>query len=118
MMKKLLFCFPTIGLMIGLAASSYHVTLFEQSTVAGKTLAPGDYKLEVKDDGITLKHKKQVTEIPAHVQDGSYKFNQTTVKFNNAHEIQEIHLGGTTKTVVLGAATAEGAAQKPVKSLH
>jgi hypothetical protein len=118
MMKKLLFCFPTIGLMIGLAASSYHITIFEQSTAAGKTLAPGDYKLEVKDDGITLTHKKQVTEIPAHVQDGSYKFNQTTVKFNNAHEIQEIHLGGTTKTVIVGAVSAEGASQRPVKSLH
>lgn len=118
MMKKLLFCFPTIGLMIGLAASSYHVTIFEQSTVAGKTLEPGDYKLEVQGDGITLKHKKQITEIPAHVQDGSYKFNQTTVKFNNAHEIQEIHLGGTTKTIVVGAVSAEGATQKPVKTLH
>ena len=103
MTKKLLFCFSTFGLAAAMAASSYHVTLFEPSTVAGRTLKAGDYKLELTDNSVILKHNKDVTAIPARIETGTSKFNSTSVKYNDKHELEEIHLGGTNKIVVVGA---------------
>ncbi|MFZ0591041.1 MAG: hypothetical protein WAM39_11190 [Bryobacteraceae bacterium] len=102
-MKKLFLCFPTLALAAAFAASSYHVTLFEQSTAAGKTLKPGDYKLELKDDAVILKHNKEVTEIPARVETANSKFNTTSIRYNDKHQMEEIHLGGTNKKVILGS---------------
>jgi basic membrane lipoprotein Med (substrate-binding protein (PBP1-ABC) superfamily) len=103
-MKKLFFCFPTLALAAAFAASSYNVTLFEQSTAAGKTFKAGDYKLELKDDAVVLKHNKEVTEIPARFEAATNKFNSTSIRYNDKHEMQEIHLGGTNKKVILGSA--------------
>ena len=100
MMKKILFSFSTLALSSAFAASSYHVTLFDQSTVAGKTLKPGDYKIQLKDNSVVLMHNKEVTEASAKTEDGNTKYDQTTVRYNDKHEITEIRLGGTTKKLV------------------
>lgn len=102
-MKKLFLCFQTLGLGAALAASSYHVTIFEQSTAAGKNLKPGDYKLELKNDEVILKHNKDVAEIPARIETANSKFNTTSILYNDKHQMQEIHLGGTNKKVILGS---------------
>jgi hypothetical protein len=102
-MKKKIFCFQTFALGVALAASSYHVTIFEQSIAAGKTLKPGDYKLELRDDAVILKHDKEVTQIPARVETSNSKFNSTSIQYDDKHQMQEIHLGGTNKKVVLGS---------------
>jgi hypothetical protein len=102
-MKKFFFCFPTLALAAAFAASSYHVTIFEQSTAAGKTLQPGDYKLELKNDAVILKHNKEVTEIPARVEPAKSKFDSTSIRYNDKHQMQEIRLGGTNKRVILGS---------------
>jgi hypothetical protein len=101
MVKKLMLSLPTLALASAFAASSYHVKFFDESSVAGKTIKPGDYKLELTESGITLKHDKDVTAAPARVETAPKKFNNTTVRVNEKHEVQEIHLGGTNKKIVL-----------------
>jgi hypothetical protein len=101
MMKKLLLCLPTVALVSAFAASSYRVTLFDESTVAGKTLKPGDYKLEVNDGGIVLKRDKDVTEAAAKTETADKKYKATTIRYDDKHQIREICIGGTNKKLVL-----------------
>jgi hypothetical protein len=101
MMKKILFCFPSVALVTVLAASSQNIKLFQNSMVGGKTLTPGDYKMELKDSSVVLKHNKNVTEVPATTQTGTTKFSTTSVRYNDHNEITEICIGGTNKKVVL-----------------
>jgi hypothetical protein len=106
----MIFTFMTVASAVALAASSYNVTLFDQSTLAGQTLKPGDYKLEVKDNGVVFKRGKQTVEAPATTETSEKKFKTTSIRYNDQHEIQEIVLGGTTTKLVLnhgGAAAKE-----------
>ncbi len=110
MVKNLLFTFSTVALASAFAASSYTVTLFDESVIDGKALKPGQYKLEVTDNGVVLKHNKDVTEVSGKTQVGSRKYGTTAVRYNDKHEVEEIYLGGTNKKIVFGGAqtTANG----------
>ena len=109
MLPRLIVCFSTVAAASVFAASSYNVTLFNESQLGGKTLKPGDYKLQLNGDSVALKHNKDVTEAPAKIETSDKKFNTTTVRFNERHEIQEIMVGGTNKKIILGGS---GASQK------
>lgn len=90
----------TFALVIASAATSYKVTLFEKSTLNGKELKPGEYKVELKGDNTAvLKQGKNVLEVPVKVENTPGKANATSVKFVNG-AIQEIRLGGTTTKLV------------------
>lgn len=100
MKKKFSFCFGTIALVSAFAASSYHVSLSGESTVGGKSLTPGDYRIELKDNSAVLKQGKNVTEVPAKVETADKKYSTNLIRYNNKHEVTEICLGGTAKKVV------------------
>lgn len=107
-MKKLLFCLGTIALVSAQAASSHKVTLFQKSTVNGKELAPGDYKLELKDKAVVLKHNKDATEAAAHTETAANKYPRTSVRYDGSN-IKEICIGGTsTKIIFDGNSNAAG----------
>lgn len=112
MTKRLSASFLSLALASAFAASSSHVTLFNQSSVDGKTLEPGDYKVEVKDTSVVLKHRKDVVELPGKIETADKKFRTSTVRYNNQNEIQEIWLGGTNKKIVFTGNSAAGAASK------
>ena len=112
MIKRLSACFLSVALASAFAASSSHVTLFNSSSVDGKTLEPGDYKVEVKDGSVVLKHHKDVVELPGTVQITDKKFRTSTVRYKNQNEIQEIWLGGTNKKIVFNGNSATGTASK------
>jgi len=112
MIKRLSACFLSVALASAFAASSSHVTLFNSSSVDGKTLEPGDYKVEVKDGSVVLKHHKDVVELPGTVQTTDKKFRTSTVRYKNQNEIQEIWLGGTNKKIVFNGTSATGTASK------
>ena len=65
-MKTLLLSFATLGLAVASAATSYKVTLFQPSIVAGKELQPGSYKVEVKDSTAIISKGKQSVEAPVN----------------------------------------------------
>lgn len=99
MLKKLIVVFCTVAVMAA-SAATYKVTLFQNATVDGKSLKAGDYKVEVRDNNVVLKHDKDVTEVAARTETADKKFPQTLVRFNAKSEVTEICIGGTTTKIV------------------
>ena len=102
-MKTLLLSFATLGLTVASAATSYKVTLFQPSIVAGKELQPGSYKVEVKDSTAIISKGKQSVEAPVKSEAGETKFASTTVRYKNGdgkYRVEEIRFGGTNTKIV------------------
>ncbi len=97
-LSKLMLSFGTLALAVASAASSYHFSIFEPSTVAGQELKPGEYKLEVNGDKAIIKAGKQTVETAVKVENGNEKFSETSVRYATANgkmAVTEIRLGGT-----------------------
>jgi len=79
-------------------AATYNVTLLKPTVISGKTLKPGEYKVEVNNSTAVIRHGKE--------------FNSTTLKYfkdGEAYKLQEIGIGGSTTRLVLGeGGTASG----------
>jgi hypothetical protein len=103
MTKKVLIVFTTLALAVASAASSYRITLFQKSEVGGKQLKPGEYKMSLQGDKVTLTQGKQSVEATVKVESSETKFGSTTIRYigdeSNAR-IQEIRIGGTNTKVV------------------
>ena len=102
-MKKILFGFTTLALVVASAATNYKVTLFQTSMIAGTELKPGDYKIEMKDNKVVVKSGKNVVEADGKLETGNEKFNTTSVRYTNTDgkmKVQEIRLGGTNSKIV------------------
>jgi hypothetical protein len=103
MKRTLLFVCLLAGMAFA-SAKSYHVTFFEPSVIGGTELKAGDYKFEVQDQKIVIKHGKETTEAPVKVETGDTKYSTTTVRFASAdgkNKVQEIRVGGTNMKLVL-----------------
>jgi hypothetical protein len=112
-MKKAFAVIFAIGISVAYAASSYHVTLYKQTTINGTQLKPGDVKLELQGDKVVIKQGKTSVESNVTVQNGTTKFDATSVGYvgdTSDNQVQEIRLGGTTTKLVFeaGAKTAAG----------
>ena len=102
-MKTLLLTFATFGLALASAATSYKVTLFQPTLVAGKELKPGVYKVEVKDSTAVLSQGKESVEAPVKTESADSKFSNTSVRYRNGdgkYRIEEIRIGGTSTRLV------------------
>ena len=101
-MNKLMIAFGTLALAVASAGTSYRVTLYQPAQVAGTTLKPGDYKVEVNDGTVSFKQGKITTEAKAKVEEGTAKVLSTTVDVDgDTKQLKEIRLGGTNKIIVL-----------------
>jgi hypothetical protein len=99
---KFFILFLTFALAVA-SAASYQVTLFQPSTVSGKDLKPGDYKLTIDNDKVTMVKGKERIEASIKLETADSKFSTTSVRYseeNGKTKIQEIRLGGTTTRVV------------------
>lgn len=102
-LSNLMLSFGTLALAVASAASSYHFSLFQTSTIAGKELKPGDYKLELNGDKAIIKVGKQTLEAAVKVENAGPKFSETSVRFGTANgkmTIEEIRIGGTNTKLV------------------
>jgi hypothetical protein len=102
-LSRLLLSFGTLALAIASAASSYHFSVFEPSYFGGKELKPGDYKIELNGDKAAIKVGKQLVEAPVKIENGTEKFDQTSVRYSTADGkmmVQEIRIGGTKTKLV------------------
>jgi hypothetical protein len=102
-MKKVLFSFATLALAVASAASSYRITLFQPSLVAGTELKPGDYKVTLKDNKAVITSGKTSVEATVKSETADSKYSSTTVRYSNGdgkYRLQEIRLGGTTTKLV------------------
>jgi hypothetical protein len=86
------------------SAKTFTVTFFETATIGGTELKAGDYRFEVQDQKIVIKHGHETTEAAVKVETGSGKYPATTVTYANAdgkNKVEEIHVGGTNMKLVL-----------------
>jgi hypothetical protein len=101
-MKKLLFAFAILALAVA-SAKTFSVTLFQASTVAGKELKPGDYRLRLDGNKAVITNGNQSAASQVKVETGDSKYSSTSVRYANAEgkfRIQEIRLGGTKMKLV------------------
>lgn len=101
-MKRFLIAFA-IGALAIASAETYRVTLFQSSVLQGKELKPGDYKLNVTENKVTLVTGKETVETNAKVETADQKFPSTTVRYASVDgktAIQEIRIGGTKTKLV------------------
>lgn len=112
MKKKIIFAFVTLTLTVASAASNrYNVKIYEPAQIAGQTLKPGDYTIELKDNRAVIKNGRQVVEVGVRVENEAKKFASSVVRYSgeapNA-KIDEIRIGGTTTRIVFTQPQAAG----------
>jgi hypothetical protein len=102
MLNKCILTFAAVGAMTAFAgASTYKVSILEDTVVEGKQIKAGDYKVAVENNTAVLKHGKESIEVPAHTENAQSKYSNTQVQYvDNA--IHEIHVGGTSTKIVFG----------------
>lgn len=103
MTSKILLSFTTLALAAASAASSYRVTLFQPSIVAGTELKPGAYKITLKDNKAVIASGKTSVEADVKSETADAKYSSTTVRYRNGdgkYRVQEIQLGGTNTRLV------------------
>jgi len=101
--------YRTIALFLGMTAAAlcagktYHFTLYSNATIGGAELKPGDYKLVVDQDTMTVQGVP-TSKTAIKTETAKQKFDQTSVRLSNADgksRIQEIRIGGTTTRLVI-----------------
>jgi hypothetical protein len=103
-MKKVVLFACLLAGMAFASAKSYVVTFFEPAMIGNTQLKPGDYKFEIQDQKIVIKHGKDVTEASIKVETGDSKYASTSVRYGNAdgkNKVEEIRVGGTNMKLVL-----------------
>ena len=89
------------------SGSSHRITLDKPALLAGTELKPGDYKLELSDDKVTISNKKTTVDAPAKLESNGGKFSTTTMCClgdDGKYNLQEIRVGGTNQKVVITGA--------------
>jgi hypothetical protein len=103
MKKAALFVCLLAGMALA-SPKSYNITFFQPSIVGGTELKAGDYRFEVKDQKLVIKHGHETTEANVKVETANSKYPSTTIRYDNAdgkYRVQEIHVGGTNMKLLL-----------------
>ncbi len=80
------------------------MTLLKPTVVAGQTLKPGDYKVEVTNNTAVISHGKQSVETKVKTEAVDKKFDSTTVRYfkdGDQYKLEAIGIGGSTIRLVL-----------------
>ena len=103
-MKKMIVCLAAAVSFVWAGAMSSNVTLYQASTLNGVELKPGEYKVQVDGDKLTLRSGKTKVEAVVKTEQNGEKFGATSIRYQNGDgkmRITEIRIGGTnTKLVV------------------
>jgi lipopolysaccharide export system protein LptA len=112
-MKKALAVMLAVGISAAYAASSYRVTLSKPTTINGTQLSPGECKLELQGDKVVIKQGKTTVESSVTVENGTRKFDLTTVGYSGdgaGNFVRDIRLAGTTLKLLFDSSSkTEGA---------
>jgi hypothetical protein len=103
-MKKALIFVCLLAAMAFASTKSFTVTLFEPAMIGGTELKAGDYKCELQEQKIVIKHGHETTEAGVKVESGDAKYSSTSVRYANAdgkNKVEEIRVGGTNMKLVL-----------------
>jgi len=97
MLKKFVLAFAILGLAVA-SAESYRLTLSQPSKLNGKLMKAGEYRLNVENSKVTIVNGKESVEVPAKMETGDTKFENTAVRYTGTGDkvtITEIRVGGT-----------------------
>jgi len=110
--------FAKFGLMfatfaLGLIFAAGHQMVISGPTwVNGKELQPGDYKLQVQGNSVTIQGHDTSIQVPAEIQTSAAKHPYTSFRsehINGKQQLEEVDLGGT-KTTILFKSGSSGSA--------
>ena len=92
------------------AANKFNVTFDRPAIVAGVELKPGEYKLTVEGNKVTIASgKEEAAQAEVTVQTEQRKFSSTAVRYDMAEgkaNVTQIKLGGTNQVLDFSNATA------------
>jgi hypothetical protein len=78
-------------------------TIQNTASLAGQSIAPGDYKVTVTETQLTLtKDGKVVAQVPVQWKDETSKPHYSTI-VTESGKITEFHFGGKTRFVIVSA---------------
>lgn len=104
MVKKLVIAFAIFSLVVAFGGTvpvpggNYRITLTQPSVVKGIELKPGEYKLNLSADKVTIDNGKQSVESAVKVETVERKFDSTAIRYSTdagKQTIVEIRIGGT-----------------------
>ncbi|BDC49013.1 hypothetical protein F183_A13290 [Bryobacterales bacterium F-183] len=105
-MKKFVIAFATVALAVASAAEKRTITLYSPSVIGGQELKPGDYRIVVDGNKLSIKDGKRTIEAPVKVESEAKKFDTTAVRYAADKEVTEIRLGGSNTKLVLGSSAS------------
>lgn len=101
MLKRILLASAVVAASLTAASNSYKVKILSDTTLDGKQVKAGEYKIELDGSNATLRHGKQTLTVPAHTEQAQMKYSNTQVQYVNS-TLHEIHIGGTSTKIVFG----------------
>jgi hypothetical protein len=110
MKKTLLLGFVALGTTAFAASgNALKVNVFQDSTVEGKTLKAGDYKISLENGNAVIKQGKESIEVPAREETDANKFTRTELIYQaDGKNLKEINVAGThTKIIFEGSASTQ-----------
>lgn len=102
-MKSIIVCLAVCASVASAAMLSSSITLYEPVTLNGTELKPGEYKLRVDGDKLSLRQGKTNAEAQVKTEQAGEKYLSTSIRYSKADgktRVSEIRIGGT-KTKLL-----------------
>ena len=111
MKKTLLLSFVVLGVSAFASSNSFKMTLTQDSTVEGKSLKAGDYKVSLENGTAIIKQGKQTIEVPAHEESEQAKYRSTELFYQNGGTLSEVRFGGTHTKIVFDGGNSMNSTQ-------
>ena len=107
----------TMGMVVPTFAAGENVnksiTVADTVTVNGTQLKPGDYRVKVDGDKVTIEqHNKVVATAEGKWEPRNERFESTAIIYNADHQVQEIRFSGQKDALVLTPGSASMGSQK------
>jgi len=103
-MKKTAVFFALLTGTAFAGSKSFTISLPETVNIGGTTLKAGDYKAELQDQKLIIKHGHESAETAVKVETADKKYGNTSVSYaneNGTNKMESIQVGGTNMKVVV-----------------
>lgn len=111
MLKRFIFVFAIPSLVASVAGTrttpgtlNAKINLFQTSVVKDTELKPGEYRISLENDKITIRNEKTSVEAAAKTEKVDRKFESTAIRYTTKDGkafLLEICVGGTNTKIVL-----------------
>jgi hypothetical protein len=110
-LKKFILAFAILSLVAGIAGTrtapgslNTKINLLQTSVVKDTELKPGEYRISLESDKLTIANEKTSVEAAAKTETVDRKFDSTAIRYETKDGkafISEIRVGGTKTKIVL-----------------